>query len=157
MKKAGIVAAAGVAGLACFGVWRVKFREPPDLSEAEARAIAEKELLDFCSNGETVEAICPYFVLKGQQPSSDARFHWSFHYLNERADPWQKVMISVGKKGDRNVEYTAIPVPVPADGAAPPAAEAAPVPAPAAPSEPGSPPPPPGEGEGEGEGEPASP
>ncbi|MBI4677843.1 MAG: hypothetical protein HY748_09700 [Elusimicrobia bacterium] len=153
MKKVAVLAALAV--LAGFGLWRFKLREPPDLSEAEARAIADKELLDFCRNSEATEAIYPYFAFKGRQPSADARFRWSFHYLDDHADPWQKVVVSVGKKGDRNLEFSSTPAPdgAAASTAAPPAESA---PQAAGPAE-GAPPGSPGaEAPDEAEGEPAA-
>ncbi|MBI4678362.1 MAG: hypothetical protein HY748_12350 [Elusimicrobia bacterium] len=110
-----------VAASAAGAGWVLTHREPPDITEEQAKAIAEIKLLGFCSAGEIENAILPNFTLKGREPSTDARFRWAFHYLNEHTDPWQKVVVNVGKKGDSALEYIPIPVPEGAAAAAAPA------------------------------------
>ncbi|MBI5623831.1 MAG: hypothetical protein HY924_08640 [Elusimicrobia bacterium] len=116
--------AAGAAG------WVVTHRELPDITEEAAKAIAEAELLAFCRNDEAATAIRPYFSLDGTSPSSDPRFRWSFTFLDKHADPWQKITVSVGGKGDRNVEYASFPAPPGAELAPGEALAGAPAPAP---------------------------
>lgn len=88
--------------------WRFSHRRPPDLSEAQAQEKALGVLEDFCL-GEKI--VCPNFTLKGQFPPTDPRFSWAFHYEKASAEDGQKIIVSVGKKGDFTLEMTALPPP----------------------------------------------
>lgn len=136
MRNTLLLAALALAGLAA---WKFAHREPPDITEAQARALADNALMDFCLSE---KSICPDFVLKGEEPPTDNRFHWGYHFLNVHTDPWKKVFISVGKKGELSVEFTTmapafetLPPDFPAPGASPAASPPGSAPPPEVPPE----------------------
>lgn len=100
MKKLIIAALLAAAGL---GIWRFMHREPPDISEDAAKAIAAEGLQKFCSRP---SFNCADFSLQAQETPTDKRFHWAFRYENHKAEPGQRVFVSVGRKGDSSVEFT---------------------------------------------------
>ncbi len=112
-----------VAGLVALGAWKYAHREPPDITEAQARKIAEDALEDFCLDEKSV---CPDFSLKGEETPHDKRFKWGYRYENRHENPGKGILVSVGRKGDKSVELTMLPALDPADAAAMAAASGAP-------------------------------
>ncbi len=107
MGKLLIVASLVVAGL---GYLFLKPKEAPDISETRARAIAEKQLDQFCGRGgEGGDAKCTDFYFKGQFPPSEDRFKWSYHFLSEFTDPRKLVIVSVSPKGEFAVQFEFLP------------------------------------------------
>lgn len=93
MKKrvlALVVILAGLAGCA---------KEPPDITEAEAFAIAEKQMGTQCGLGEG-GAKCADFLYMGVFPPEDKRFKWGFHFLAKDTKPMNLIIAEVGMKGD---------------------------------------------------------
>lgn len=110
MKALLALSAAVLIGL---GAWTLLRREPPSISEEQARSVAESALLEFCQS-ENFEENAPKnlfteFVFQGQKPPADARFNWTFHWLNKTGDPWKQVAVSVGKTGEMSLEFITLP------------------------------------------------
>ena len=146
-----IVLALGAGGYFMF------FRAPSeaaDISEADAKMIAETQLREYCK---MEGSACSEFAFKGTQPPpTDKRFFWAFHYMAQWTTPRKQMIVLVGKKGDFTITGGDTPpppedgavAPAPPEGAAAPPGGAAPAPpagegTPAAPAE--APPAPPAE------------
>lgn len=97
-------------GLGAAAAWKHARRQPPDISESHARQLADDALLDFCQMEGPVGAVCPYFVFTATQAPTDVRFRWAFPYLDTHAEPWKRVVISVGPQGETSTVYTNPPV-----------------------------------------------
>lgn len=91
-----ILLALGAAGFMMF-----RPTAPVEISEAKAKEIAERGLREFCKRE---NASCAEYAFKNQEPSTDSRYHWSFHYVAVWATPKTKVIIYVGKLGNYNME-----------------------------------------------------
>lgn len=92
-----VVAAAG------FGVWKFAHREPPDITLDQAKDLAAEGLKKICGKPQFV---CSDFALAAQETPNDKRFKWAFRYENPKPDPAQRIVVSVGRKGDKSVEFT---------------------------------------------------
>ncbi len=100
MGKGAVFLAVLVLGGA--GAWYWTHREPDDFLESQAKALAEKTLLDFTSSENMMTLD---FKLKAEEPAADQRFKWSYRFDNVKTDPARRILISVGKKGDYSVEF----------------------------------------------------
>lgn len=100
MGKGSILLA--LLALAGLGAWLWTNREPDDFSELQAKALAEKTLLDFTT---AEEMMYLDFKLKAEEPAADQRFKWSYRYDNVKTEPARRILISVGKKGDYSVAF----------------------------------------------------
>ena len=98
-KTAILLSLLGLGGL---GAWWWSHREPDDFSELQAKALAEKTLLDFTTSENMMTLD---FILKAEEPAADQRFKWAYRFDNVRTEPARRILISVGKKGDYSVEF----------------------------------------------------
>lgn len=100
MGKGSIILAVLVLG--GLAAWYWSGREPDDFLESQAKALAEKTLLDFCASEEMMFLD---FKLKAEEPAVDTRFKWSYRFDNLKTEPARRILISVGKKGDYSVAF----------------------------------------------------
>ena len=76
------------------------------VSDILALPAPDDKLLDFCVSEKSV---CPYFIFQGPLEPTDKRFHWAYPFLDTHLEPWKKIVISVGLKGDSSVEFSTPP------------------------------------------------
>lgn len=89
-----------LALVALLGLWSGCKKEPPDVTEAQAYSVSEKELEKICGGAEG-GGRCSDFLYMGVFPPEDkARFKWAFHYLAQQLSPMNLVIVEVSAKGE---------------------------------------------------------
>lgn len=104
MSPKSIGVAAAVAALLGLGGWWYSHREPPDITEEQAKAKAASELQGVCGEHEGPIGSCADFKLEAEESSPDSRFKWAFRYENRKPEKAQRIIVLVGRKGDASTK-----------------------------------------------------
>ena len=100
-----VILAAVLAGA---GYWVLRpASEKPDITEAQAQALAEKAFTDVVSEYKLKG--WDYVFKKPDAPPTDPAWRYNFQWLNEKTEPRQQVVILVSKKGETSPEVSALP------------------------------------------------
>lgn len=92
-----ILAFFALAGTSFFGCKR----EPPDVTEDQAKSIAEKEYPKLCDSPPITK--CSDFTAKGKTKPIEANFEWAWSWISESGPRRMELMIMVDKKGLANM------------------------------------------------------